>query len=198
MDLKKSVIVLMTGLSLSGVLLPAMSASASVSTTATTASANKGFGEDIALWDSQQIADFFNQKRDVNVELTYSNWNHIGQSQIKQVHDQGIAFGKSNLPYSDERAGTTKVVKAAIKFILKNKKAVLKEVEAIGGKKAKAALSKAYGAVTPKLNKLLKYESLAWGNVQSAFTSALIQVGVKASFARSVSYWVVKAAQWLV
>lgn len=198
MRLKTNIIILMSGLTLGGILTPTLSVAASSNSNRSVdvydIKSENGFDS----WTPQQIADFFNKKDVTDVELSHDNWNHVTETQIQQVRQKGIAIGKTNLPISDERAGTTKVVKAAIKYILKHKTQVINEVGKIGGSGAKKALAKGFNAVTPKLNKLLKYESLAWGNVQSAFTSALIGSGVKSSLARSVSYWVVEVVKWLV
>lgn len=185
----------MTVVSLMGVSSSVITASAS---TLNDAQLGTTTNNDFDSWSPQQIADFFKSDNSQSAYLTHADWTHISPSMLQQAKQQGLKVGINNYPIIDERAGTSKIVKTAIKFLLSHKKQVIDEVGNIGGKSAKKALEKGFSAATPKLKKILKYESAAWGQVQGAFTSALISSGVKSTTARSVAYWVVTALKWLV
>lgn len=95
-------------------------------------------------------------------------------------------------------AGGTAAVKASIKFLLKNENKLFKYVEDYGGISARRTLEKYFGNVTPVLNKLLTWQSVAYGNIEGLISSSLIQAGVSSGTARTIGWLVREAAEWLV
>lgn len=94
--------------------------------------------------------------------------------------------------------GGTAAVKAGIKSLLKNKTKVINAVKSLSPRAGKSLEVRWNKYIEPTLNKLLKYESLAWGTVEGHLASALMGTGIKNSSARSIAYWVVYVAQWIL
>ncbi|KXZ16575.1 hypothetical protein AXI59_01395 [Bacillus nakamurai] len=116
---------------------------------------------------------------------------------LEKTMDAAPSVGLS--PTFKTQAGTTAAVKAGIKALIKHKQKVFNLVGTVGGKRAAKSLEIRWNKyVEPVLNKLLKYESLAWGTVEGQIASALMGTGIKNSSARSIAYWVVYVAKWLL
>ncbi|MFU2205060.1 hypothetical protein ACQTPQ_08680 [Streptococcus hyovaginalis] len=98
----------------------------------------------------------------------------------------------------ETRSVQTKAVKAAIKAVLANKNRLIRTVGKYVGADAAASVGSAFNVITPVFNRLLKYQSLAYGTVEGQVSSALISAGFKSSTARSIAYWVRLGLEWLV
>ncbi|MFE4705184.1 hypothetical protein [Peribacillus simplex] len=95
-------------------------------------------------------------------------------------------------------AGSTKVVKVAIKEALNNKAKIVKTARVWIGNDAANQIDKYFTKATPTLNKLLKYESLAWKTVQDQVRNGLVAAKVKRTTAESVAYWIRLALEWMI
>ncbi|MCY8280173.1 hypothetical protein [Bacillus inaquosorum] len=146
-----------------------------------------------------------NEQEQVNYELDEETAEDLAALEtmfanpalLEKTMDVAPTVGLS--PTFKAQAGTTAAVKAGIKALIKNKQKVFNLVRSVGGKRAAKSLEIRWNKhVEPVLNKLLKYESLAWGTVEGQLASALMGTGIKNSSARSIAYWVVYVARWLL
>ncbi|MCU4668547.1 MULTISPECIES: hypothetical protein [Bacillus] len=106
-------------------------------------------------------------------------------------------LAKQQEPVMKTQAGTTKAVKATIKTVLKNKDKLFRIFQSVAGKRHRNTLEKRFNKyVEPALKKLLKYESLAWDNIEGAAANALKGTGIKDTTARSIAFWIRHVMEW--
>ncbi|WP_413527061.1 hypothetical protein [Marinilactibacillus psychrotolerans] len=91
-----------------------------------------------------------------------------------------------------------KVAKVAIKAVVKNRNKLVNAVYKVAGRKASVKVGSALNTVIPVFKKLLKYQTLAYGTVQDAVTRGLIASGMKATTARTLSFWIRQALEFFI
>ncbi|MED2945445.1 hypothetical protein P4284_23095 [Bacillus swezeyi] len=126
---------------------------------------------------------------DQELDALFSNINTI---MYKTQH-----LAKQQEPVIKTRAGVTKAVKESIRAVLKNKKRLFNVFQSVAGKRHRNTLEKRFNKyVEPTLKKLLKYESLAWKNIEDAIANALSGTGIKDTTARSIAFWIRHVMEW--
>lgn len=123
------------------------------------------------------------------------NQNIDGETQIFVIPTEGSSvLNKQAL--SESKVGTTKVVKTAIKLVLKNRNKLVNAVGKVAGRGAAVKVGNALNKVMPVFRKLSRWESLSYGAVQDQVASALIKSGMKSSTARTLAFWIRQALEW--
>ncbi|MDR0200322.1 MAG: hypothetical protein LBI43_07090 [Streptococcaceae bacterium] len=135
-----------------------------------------------------------------NVKSENLNLNNLTDQQFTQLIVQTYQEYRSGQldvesPYS--RIGQTKVAKAIVKFLIKNKGHLFDAIETIGGKEARKIAEKNVSPIMNRLNGLLKREDLMFDTIKQQLEGVLYSIGIPRWVAASVSVVVVEGLRWL-
>lgn len=127
-----------------------------------------------------------------------SNEEVFSSDEEKAINEAFTNLELNGVRRPQTRAGGTAAVKASIRYILKNQAKLFKFIDQYAGKSAGNLFRKHFGKVTPVLNDLLKWQSVAYGNIEGLVASALIRAGVNSGVARTIAWALRQAAEWLI
>lgn len=116
----------------------------------------------------------------------------------KAINEAFTALEANSVRRPQARVGGTAAVKASIRYILRNQAKLFKFIDQYAGKSAGNLFRKHFGKVTPVLNDLLKWQSVAYRNIEGLVSSALIRAGVSSGVARTIGWAVRQAAEWMI
>ncbi len=92
----------------------------------------------------------------------------------------------------------SKIVKAAIKFIIKNKSAAAKVIEKVSGKTVAKNFLKHFDKVTKALNPLLEWSEIPAQAVYDAVFRGLYNAGVSRAVATNIALAIKEGLSWFI
>lgn len=97
-----------------------------------------------------------------------------------------------------ERSAVTKIVKSAIKFIIKNKKASAEVIERVAGKTVAKNFLKYFDDITDAINPLLKWSDIPAQAVYDAVLSGLLNANVSRPVATNIALAIKEGLSWFI
>lgn len=119
-----------------------------------------------------------------------------GQSSALNPRDYGTKYETKN--EIEGKSAGTKLIKKAIKIVLKNHKKAVPIIEELGGKRAAKAFSKHFNKVSPQLKSLLKWSDIPYQAVHDAVYRGLINAGVSRATATKAAHALKEGISWLL
>lgn len=101
-------------------------------------------------------------------------------------------------PTAETKNLGTKLIKKAIRIVLKNHKKAVPIIEELGGKQAAKAFSKHFDKVRPQLKALLDWSEIPYQAVHDAVYRGLVNAGVKKSIATKAAHALKEGLSWLL
>lgn len=137
------------------------------------------------------INDSYDAK-EAKVERSTTEW----QSSTLNPRDYGTKYEAQNVV--EAKSVGTKLIKKAIKIVLKNHKKAVPIIEELGGKRAAKAFSKHFNKVSPQLKALLKWSDIPYQAVHDAVYRGLINAGVSRATATKAAHALKEGISWLL
>lgn len=129
---------------------------------------------------------------------TDTNNNTVPKESVKLLNPKDYNTSYENAGTITPTSIPTKLVKKAIRVILRNKTKAVNIVEKLGGKEAAKAFEKGFSHVSPQLRQLLKWSDIPYQAVYDAVYRGMIKSGVKRATATEAALAIKEGLSWLM
>lgn len=129
---------------------------------------------------------------------TDTNNNTVPKESVKLLNPKDYNTSYDNAGTITPTSIPTKLVKKAIRVILRNKTTAVNIVEKLGGKRAAKAFEKGFSHVAPQLRQLLKWSDIPYQAVYDAVYRGMINSGASRATATKAALAIKEGLSWLI
>lgn len=129
---------------------------------------------------------------------TDTNNNTVPKESVKLLNPEDYNTSYDNAGTITPTSIPTKLVKKAIRVILRNKTTAVNIVEKLGGKRAAKAFEKGFSHVAPQLRQLLKWSDIPYQAVYDAVYRGMINSGASRATATKAALAIKEGLSWLI